>query len=92
MDVAKYDLESEWALGRGPTGKCTLLTPKSLASVIKVSKDTGQGREKVKPCFSGFCEAIGSTEHREVRTSLFITSLLAIIELQNQARYPSTER
>lgn len=92
LDVAKHDLESEWALGRSPTGKCTLLTPKSLASVIKVFEDTGQGREKVKPGFSGFCKVIGSTEHREVCTSLFITSLLAITELRNQARYPSTEK
>lgn len=73
------------------TGKYTLLTHKSLASVVKVSKDTGQGRGKVKPCFSGCCEAIGSTEHREACTSLFITSLLAITELQNQLRYSSTD-
>lgn len=91
MDVAKHDLESKWALGRGPTGKCALLTHKSLASVIKVSKDTGQGRGKVKPCFSGCCEVIGSTEHREVCTSLLITALLAMTELWNQARYLLTD-
>lgn len=74
------------------TVKCTLLTHKSLASVVKVSKDTGQGRGKVKPCFSGCCQAIGSTEHREACTSLFITALLAITEPRNQPRYPSTDR